>query len=94
MNDPDLTAPVAAWDVSIHRDASPKLALSEREVASALGVSVRTLFTLRKSGRLRFAKIGSRVVYTPEAIRDFLVASEQAGPVTPAEVLTAKGVLR
>jgi hypothetical protein len=46
--------------------------LSEREASRALGVTARTLFTLRQGGEITHCKIGARVMYAPDDLRDFI----------------------
>jgi excisionase family DNA binding protein len=52
------------------------LAVDGREAARLLSVSERTIFMLRKSGKIRAIKIGkgmqSRVLYPVESLRNFL----------------------
>ncbi len=43
-----------------HHDAAPLL-LTEREVARALGVSARTVWTLADSGELAVVRLGRRI---------------------------------
>jgi excisionase family DNA binding protein len=55
------------------------LLLSARETARALSVSERTLFTLTKERGLPCVRIGSRVMYRPEAVNAWLAEREQGG---------------
>ena len=43
----------------------PPMLVSERQAAAALGVSVRTMFSLRAHGQIPFVPIRSRVLYSP-----------------------------
>jgi excisionase family DNA binding protein len=56
------------------------LLLSEAEAARTLGISPRTLFTMRKDGRIPFVRLGHRVLYNPRSLRAWLEAQEQGGP--------------
>lgn len=68
------------------RHPAPKLeplAVSEPEAARLIGVSPRTLWTLRKEGRgPRHAVIGSSVRYRVAAILEYLERLEQAAAAT------------
>jgi hypothetical protein len=64
------------------QDDKPRFALTEQEAAAAIGISQRSLFSLRKSGLVRFVKLGATIRYTPEAIKDFLRANEQTTRTT------------
>jgi excisionase family DNA binding protein len=44
---------------------------SRREAAGALGISVPTIDRLIHAGKLRAARIGRRVVVSPEALSQF-----------------------
>jgi len=52
------------------------LLVSEREAARLLGVSPRTVFTLRKQGHLKAVKIGASVRYDVRDIRAFINAAK------------------
>jgi excisionase family DNA binding protein len=56
--------------------AAPPLLVSEREAGRLLGVTARTVFELRRSGKLPVVKIRARVLYPVAAIHRFI--SEQA----------------
>lgn len=47
-------------------------AFSFKELAQSLGVSVRTLRTEAKAGRLSFVRIGRRVVVTTDQVEKYL----------------------
>ncbi len=51
-----------------------QLAYSEQEAAKLLSISPRTLFTLRKEGKVRAVKVGNRVIYSREELKRFLAA--------------------
>jgi excisionase family DNA binding protein len=59
-------------------DGIARVFLTREETAHALCVSVTTVDRLIKSGRLRAAKIGRRVVCSPQAIEDFRKYAEAA----------------
>jgi excisionase family DNA binding protein len=54
---------------------SGRLAYSDREAAEALGLSVRSVVYLRRSGRLGFSKIGRRVLIPAREIERILAKS-------------------
>lgn len=54
--------------------------LSESDVAEILGVCNRTVWQLRKDGKIRAVKIGASVKYTREEVDRFILAS-----MTPLE---------
>lgn len=56
----------------IRRRGPDPLALSEPEAARAIGISVRSLFDLRKSLAIEHVKVGNRVIYPIAGIRRFL----------------------
>jgi len=55
------------------------LAVSEREAGRLLGLTSRTLFSLRKAGKLKAVKIGdgpkSRVLYAMDELRRFIAST-------------------
>jgi excisionase family DNA binding protein len=53
------------------------LAVDQREAARRLGVSERTVFNLRASGRLPFVKLGRQVRFLVGDLRRFLEAHRQ-----------------
>jgi excisionase family DNA binding protein len=50
--------------------------LSEKQAAKRLGVARITLLRARADGRIRFFRIGTRVLYDEEQITDFLARCE------------------
>ncbi|MCC7418659.1 MAG: helix-turn-helix domain-containing protein [Planctomycetaceae bacterium] len=48
------------------------LAVSEPAAAKCIGISPRTLFTLRQRGEIGFVRIGQRVVYPLAEIKRYL----------------------
>lgn len=60
---------------------SPKpepIAHDERTTARILGVSPRTVFTLRTTGELAHVKVRGRVLYLMDDIRAFLARNRQS----------------
>jgi excisionase family DNA binding protein len=53
--------------------------LSEREAAKRLGVSRITMLRMRQDGRIKFYRIGARVLFADEHLRDFLATVERNG---------------
>jgi excisionase family DNA binding protein len=53
--------------------------LSEKQAAKRLGVARITLLRAREAGRIRFFRIGTRVLYCPEQLTEFLNACERNG---------------
>src|SRR6476469_9872754 len=53
--------------------------LSEKQAAKRLGVARITLLRAREAGRIRFFRIGTRVLYCAEQLTDFLNACERNG---------------
>ena len=48
------------------------LLLTERQAARALALSPRMVWSLRKSGKLRFVRIGTAVRYSYSDLQDFV----------------------
>jgi excisionase family DNA binding protein len=53
--------------------------MSEKQAAVRLGISRITLLRAREAGRIRFFRIGTRVLYNQEQLNDFLVTCERKG---------------
>lgn len=53
--------------------------LSEKQAAKRLGIARITLLRAREAGRIRFFRIGTRVLYCPEQLTEFLNARERNG---------------
>ena len=51
--------------------------LSEHEAAKRCGVSRITLLRMRKAGRIRFYRIGTRVLFSQAQIEEFLSSVEE-----------------
>src|SRR6266576_2320331 len=59
--------------------------LSEKQAAKRLGIARITLLSAREAGRIRFFRIGTRVLYCPEHLTDFLNNCERNRPRTNGE---------
>jgi len=55
--------------------------MSEKQAAARLGISRITLLRAREAGRIRFFRIGTRVLYNQEQLNDFLRACERNGRI-------------
>src|SRR6185369_4750916 len=69
--------------------------LSEKQAAKRLGIARITLLRAREAGRIRFFRIGTRVLYCAEHLTEFLNNCERNGRRAPAndrerEVLAAR----
>jgi len=53
--------------------------LSEKQAAKRLGIARITLLRAREAGRIRFFRIGTRVLYCEEQLTEFLNACERNG---------------
>src|SRR5689334_21924300 len=51
--------------------------LSEKQAAKRLGIARITLLRAREAGRIRFFRIGTRVLYSAEHLTDFLNSCER-----------------
>ena len=51
--------------------------LSEYEAAKKCGVSRITLLRMRKAGKIRFYRIGTRVLFSQAQIEEFLASVEE-----------------
>ena len=51
--------------------------LSESEAAKRCGVSRITLLRMRKAGRIRFYRIGTRILFSQVQIEEFLASVEE-----------------
>ena len=49
-----------------------RLTVNVAEAAEMLGVSARTVFQMTKAGKLPHKRLGSRIVYSIEALRRFV----------------------
>jgi len=53
--------------------------MSEKQAAARLGISRITLLRAREAGRIRFFRIGTRVLYNQQQLNDFLATCERKG---------------
>ena len=53
--------------------------MSEKQAAARLGVARITLLRAREAGRIRFFRIGTRVLYDEDQLREFLQSCECNG---------------
>src|SRR5689334_23307409 len=54
--------------------------LSEKQAAKRLGIARITLLRAREAGRIKFFRIGTRVLYCAEHLTEFLNACERNRP--------------
>jgi excisionase family DNA binding protein len=55
----------------------PRQGFNAREAARIIGISERTLWGLTKRGQIRCFRVGRSVLYSLDAIRDFIQVQEQ-----------------
>lgn len=60
--------------------------LSEKQAAKRLGIARITLLRAREAGRIRFFRIGTRVLYCAEHLTDFLNVCERNRPRSDEEL--------
>src|SRR5438309_3984648 len=53
--------------------------LSEKQAAKRLGVARITLLRAREAGRIKFFRIGTRVLYSEEQLTEFLLVCQRNG---------------
>ena len=53
--------------------------LSEKQAAKRLGIARITLLRARANGRIRFFRIGTRILYSDEQLVEFLQTCERNG---------------
>lgn len=58
----------------------PPNLLSETQAAKRLGIARITLLRARGAGRIRFFRIGTRVLYSDDQLAEFLSNCERNGP--------------
>lgn len=63
---------------------SGKMLLSIQEASTMLGISVSTLYRLTSRRRIPFCKIGSRVVFQPAQLEDW-IQEQSIQPVEEAK---------
>ena len=56
---------------------TPKLLLTRFEAAQVLGICERTLDTYTKDGTIPFLRIGSRVLYSVQALEQWIAEQSQ-----------------
>lgn len=74
--------------MSIHPsidEGGPARLLTYGEVAKALGISERSLWTLVQEGRIAAVRFGRTVRFDPADLRSFIERSKQRGPEGPGE---------
>src|SRR6184192_2022878 len=59
--------------------------LSEKQAAKRLGIARITLLRAREAGRIRFFRIGTRVLYCAEHLTDFLNNCDRNAPKPSGE---------
>jgi excisionase family DNA binding protein len=57
--------------------------ITEKEACDLLNVSRTTLWRFRKAGKVRFYKVGSKLGYSAEQLREFLKSCEQGDLAAP-----------
>ena len=73
----------------------PRVALTVPQAALALGVSERTMWKILRTGKLRYARVGRRVLISVQALREFVNAGGAASlDPTPAPEERREGALR
>lgn len=65
--------------------------LSEKQAAKRLGIARITLLRAREAGRIRFFRIGTRVLYCAEHLTEFLNNCERNGRRTQASEREREG---
>jgi excisionase family DNA binding protein len=65
------------WDRT--RDGGDRLLVSAREAAHMLGISQRMLYAMRKTGQLPCVRIGTRVLFSVAALRQWIEQQQQLG---------------
>lgn len=71
--------------------AAPSALLTEKQVSEILNCCEKTVFTLRKAGKIRAVKFGAAVRYTPSEVDRFINAqmtplSDSTNEETPEAV--------
>lgn len=54
-----------------------KQTMSEAEFCRAVGISRTTAWQLRKQGRLPYYRLGAKILYSQEHVREFLTSIER-----------------
>jgi excisionase family DNA binding protein len=66
--------------------------LSEKQAAKRLGIARITLLRAREAGRIKFFRIGTRVLYCAEHLTEFLNNCERNGRRTQANEREREGL--
>jgi excisionase family DNA binding protein len=64
--------------------------LSEKQAAQRLGIARISLLRARQKGRVRFYRIGTRVLFSQDHLREFLARAERNGPPRNRKVRDAQ----
>lgn len=59
-------------------EATPKILLNMREVTEATGISRASLYRQMRAGQLPFVKVGSRTLFRPVDLQNFVDRKVQA----------------
>ena len=59
-----------------------RLGVSVKTAAEMLAVSERTMWTLAKEKKIRTARIGTRVIFSVESLREFVDGKQNVSTVT------------
>jgi excisionase family DNA binding protein len=50
----------------------PPLLLTERQAAQAMGITPRTLYSMRQTAGLPFVRVGARILYRPADLAEWI----------------------
>jgi excisionase family DNA binding protein len=64
--------------------------LSEKQAAARFGVARITILRAREAGRIRFFRIGTRVLYCEEQLAAFLASCERNGKRSEPKITTVR----
>ena len=70
--------PVMSTNIMRSEITSENRLLSENELLTRLPVSRRTLYALRRAGRVPYIKLSRRVLYDWETVRGALITNERS----------------
>jgi excisionase family DNA binding protein len=59
-------------------DVTPKILLNIRQVTETTGISRTSIYRQMKAGQLPFVKVGSRTLFRPADLQDFVDRNVQA----------------
>jgi excisionase family DNA binding protein len=68
--------------------------LSEKQAAKRLGIAHITLLRAREAGRIKFFRIGTRVLYSEEQLTEFLLVCERNGEEVGAQPETTPPIAK